>query len=106
MSWLILFVAGVFEIVWAVGLKLSGGFSRSLSTVVTLAAMGASFWLLGLALRSLPLGTAYAIWVGIGAVGATIAGAVLFQESLTPLRIASIGMVVLGIIGLKLAATS
>jgi quaternary ammonium compound-resistance protein SugE len=102
MAWLILFVAGLLEVGWAVGLKYTEGFTRPLPTFVTAAAMVASLGLLGLALRSLPLGTAYAVWTGIGATGTALLGVLLFQESADPLRLLCIGLIVAGIVGLKL----
>ncbi|MGY4492880.1 quaternary ammonium compound efflux SMR transporter SugE [Pseudomonas sp. TE3610] len=104
MPWLILFFAGLFEVGWAIGLKYTDGFSRPLPTVLTVAAMAASLGLLGLAMRDLPLGTAYAIWTGVGAVGTVIAGVVLFGESLAPMRIASVLLIITGLIGLKISA--
>jgi quaternary ammonium compound-resistance protein SugE len=101
MAWVILIVAGLFEIGWAVGLKYSEGFSRPWPTVATAAALVASMMLLGLAVRSLPLGTAYAVWTGIGTVGTAILGIVLFQEPMTALRVGFIGLIALGIFGLK-----
>ena len=106
MNWLILFLAGLLEVVWAIGLKFTDGFTRPAPSLFTLAAMAGSFYLLSVAIRSLPLSTAYAIWVGIGAVGAAIAGAVLFQESITTFKIVSLLLVVTGIIGLMLASAS
>ena len=103
MNWSILFLAGLLEVAWAIGLRHSAGFTRPLPSVLTLLAMGISFYLLGLALRTLPLGTAYAVWVGIGAVGTAIAGMLLFAEPASPLRLASLLLVVVGIAGLKLA---
>lgn len=103
MSWLLLFFAGLFEIAWAIGLKYSEGFTRLWPSVVTLSALIVSFVLLGLSLRQLPLGTAYAVWTGIGALGTVILGIMLFDESMSPMRLASIGLIVLGIIGLKLS---
>lgn len=103
MPWFILLLAGLFEIAWAIGLKYTDGFSRPLPTILTVAAMLASIALLGLAMKSLPLGTAYAIWTGIGAIGTLIAGILLFGESLAPLRLLSILLIVAGLIGLKLA---
>ncbi|SDS59030.1 quaternary ammonium compound efflux SMR transporter SugE [Pseudomonas oryzae] len=103
MSWLILLLAGLFEVGWAIGLKYSDGFSRPLPTVLTIAAMLTSIALLGLAMKSLPLGTAYAVWTGIGALGTLIAGALLFGEVLTPLRLLSILLIASGLAGLKLA---
>jgi len=104
MSWLLLFVAGLLEVVWAIGMKYTEGFTRLTPSIFTLLAMGVSFYLLSIALRTLPLGTAYAIWVGIGALGTAIAGIVLFQEAASPLKLASLLLVVAGIIGLKLAS--
>jgi len=104
MPWLILFFAGLFEVGWAIGLKYTDGFSRPLPTVLTVAAMAASLGLLGLAMRDLPLGTAYAIWTGVGAVGTVIAGVVLFGESLAPMRVASVMLIITGLIGLKISA--
>jgi quaternary ammonium compound-resistance protein SugE len=103
MAWLILLIAGLFEVAWAVGLKYTDGFSRLWPSLFTLWAMLASLWLLGIALKSLPLGTAYAVWVGIGAVGTVIMGIVLLDEPANPLRLISIGLILAGIIGLKLA---
>ena len=105
MHWWILVLAGLLEVAWAIGLKFTQGFTKPLPSVLTLAAMGASVWLLSHALRTLPLGTAYAVWVGIGAVGAAIAGMALFDESVSALKIASIACVMLGIAGLKFAAS-
>jgi quaternary ammonium compound-resistance protein SugE len=101
LAWLLLVAAGLLEIVWAISMKASHGFTKQLFTVVTLVAAALSFWLLGLALRQLPVGTAYAVWTGIGAVGATILGIVFFGESLTLARIGCIALIVLGILGLK-----
>ena len=102
MSWLYLVVAGLFETVWAVSLKYTFGFTRLWPSVVTATAMAASLYFLSLALRSLPLGTAYAVWTGIGAVGAAILGMILFGESHAPLRIVSIMLIVAGMAGLRL----
>ena len=104
MSWLILFLAGLFETVWAVGLKYTHGFSRFWPSVGTLAAMAVSVWLLSVAMRSLPVGTAYAVWTGIGAVGAVALGIVLFGEPLTLPRIACVSLIVAGLMGLKLVS--
>ncbi len=104
--WASLFVAGVFEIVWAVGLKYSEGFSRLAPSALTIAAMGVSIWFLAIAMRQLPLGTAYAIWTGIGAVGTVIAGVILFSESTDALRISCIALILLGIVGLKLTSAA
>ncbi|MCE7901858.1 MAG: quaternary ammonium compound-resistance protein SugE [Gammaproteobacteria bacterium PRO9] len=103
MPWMLLTVAGLLEIGWAVGLKYTEGFSRPLPTMLTLAAMLGSMWLLALAVRDIPLGTAYAVWTGIGAVGTAILGIVLLGEPATLVRLACIGLVVAGIGGLKLA---
>lgn len=103
MMWLVLVAAGLLEIGWALGLKYSEGFTRSWPTVLTAAAMIASLALLGVAMRSLPLGTAYAVWTGIGAVGAFIVGVVAFGESASALRIASMVLIVAGLVGLRLA---
>ncbi len=102
MAWALLFLAGLFEIGWAIGLKYSHGFTRLWPSAATLAAMALSVWLLGLALRALPLGTAYAVWTGIGTVGTAILGMVLFAEPATALRLASIALIVAGIVGLRL----
>lgn len=104
MSWTILFLAGLFEVVWAVGLKYTEGFTRLWPSVGTLAAMALSFYLLAAAMRSLPLGTAYAVWVGIGAIGTAILGIVLFNEPASAGRLVSLGLILAGIIGLKLAS--
>ena len=106
MAWIYLFLAGLLEVAWVFGLKASHGFSRPLPTLLTIACMIASFWLLALAMRTLPLGTSYAIWTGIGTLGAFIVGVVAFNESLDPLRIASVGLIVAGMAGLKLGAGS
>ncbi|HET7131123.1 MAG TPA: quaternary ammonium compound efflux SMR transporter SugE [Gammaproteobacteria bacterium] len=102
-SWLLLIAAGALETCWAIGLKYTEGFTRLWPTVGTGAALVASMALLGLAVKSLPVGTAYAVWVGIGAVGTAILGMVLLGESASVGRIASIGLIVAGIVGLKLA---
>lgn len=101
MAWAILFIAGLFETVWAIGLKYTNGFSRLWPTVGTLAAMAVSFLLLAFAMKSLPVGTAYAVWTGIGAVGAVILGVFLFGDPVTLPRILCLGLIVAGIIGLK-----
>ena len=103
MNWLILFLAGLLEIAWAIGLKYSEGFTRFWPSFWTLIAMVASMVLLAIAMKSLPVGTAYAVWVGIGAVGTVILGIVLFNESADFWRMASVGLIVAGIVGLKLA---
>jgi quaternary ammonium compound-resistance protein SugE len=102
--WLILFVAGLFEIGWAIGLKYTDGFTRPWPTVLTVASMVISVALLGVALKSLPVGTGYAVWTGIGTVGTAILGIALFGEPATVMRLACIGLIVAGIVGLKLAA--
>ncbi|SEM18743.1 quaternary ammonium compound-resistance protein SugE [Luteibacter sp. UNCMF331Sha3.1] len=104
MYWIILVVAGLFEIGWAVGLKYTEGFTRLVPSVLTGAAMVVSIVLLALAAKKLPLGTAYAVWTGIGAVGAVTLGIVLFGESAQPLRLLCVGLIVAGIVGLKLTA--
>lgn len=104
MHWLILVLAGLFEIGWAVGLKYTAGFTRLWPTVLTLLSMAISFGLLGLALKSLPLGTAYAVWVGVGAVGTTLVGMAVLGESANVGRLLSLALIVAGIVGLKLSA--
>ena len=103
MNWLILFVAGLFEMCWAVGLKYTDGFSRFWPSVATVAAMVASVVLLGIAMKTLPVGTAYAVWVGIGAVGTAILGMVLMGDAVNAGRIASLVLIVAGVVGLKLS---
>ena len=103
MAWAILIVAGLFEVGWAIGLKYTEGFTRYWPTVGTVAAMIVSLWLLGIAMKSLPVGTAYAIWVGVGAVGTAILGIVLLGESANAGRLISLALIVAGIVGLKLA---
>lgn len=105
MSWFILFIAGIFEIGWAIGLKYTDGFTRLWPTIGTVTSMIISLWLLGVALKSLPVGTAYAIWVGVGAVGTAILGMILLQEPVTSLRVLSLALIVAGIAGLKFAST-
>ncbi|NII54613.1 quaternary ammonium compound efflux SMR transporter SugE [Luteibacter sp. SG786] len=104
MYWTVLVLAGLFEIVWAVGLKYSEGFSRLLPSMLTVVAMVISIVLLAVATKKLPLGTAYAVWTGIGAVGAVTLGIVLFGESAQPWRLLCVGLILAGIIGLKLTA--
>lgn len=104
MAWLILFLAGICEIAWAIGLKYSEGFSKPLASIATLSALVISFVLLGIALRTLPLGVAYGIWVGIGAVGTAVMSIVLFGETLSLFKLASLVLIVIGIAGLKLAS--
>ena len=105
MSWIILFFAGLFEVGWAVGLKYTDGFTRPLPTVLTVAAMAISLGLLGLAMKELPLGTAYAIWTGVGAVGTVIAGIILFGESMALVRLVSVALIIAGLVGLKVSAS-
>jgi quaternary ammonium compound-resistance protein SugE len=106
MDWLLLIAAGLFEVGWAVGLKYTDGFTRLWPSAGTVAAMALSLGLLGLALRTLPLGTAYAVWTGVGTVGTALLGIVLFDESTDALRLACIGLIVAGIVGLKLVTAS
>lgn len=103
MNWFILIIAGLFEIGWAIGLKYSDGFTRLWPTVGTVISLIASIVLLGIAMRSLPVGTAYAIWVGIGAIGTAILGMILFGDSTEPLKLVSLCLIFTGIVGLKLA---
>jgi len=103
MHWLYLIVAGLLEICWAIGLKYTDGFTRPLPTVFTVGAMVASFWLLANALKVIPVGTGYALWTGIGAVGTAIAGIIIFGESRDVVRLAFIALIVMGILGLKLS---
>ncbi len=103
-SWIVLFIAGLLEVGWAIGLKYTVGFTRFWPSVGTLAAMVASVLLLGLAMKQLPVGSAYAVWVGVGAVGTVILGIVLLGESASAARLISVGFIIAGIIGLKLAA--
>lgn len=102
MAWITLFIAGLFEVGWAIGLKYTHGFTRLWPTVLTVLSMIVSLWLLGLALKTLPVGTAYAIWTGVGTVGTAILGIILFGESTAALRLACIGLIIAGILGLKL----
>ncbi len=104
MPWTLLFFAGLFEVAWAIGLKYTDGFSKLVPSVLTVAAMIASVVLLGLAMKQLPVGTAYAVWTGIGTVGTVILGIALMGDPATPLRLACLSLIVLGIAGLKLAA--
>ena len=106
MAWTILFFAGLFEVGWAVGLKYTDGFSRPWPTLATVVAMALSVWLLGIAMKSLPLGTAYAVWVGVGTIGTVMLGIVLFNEPVNALRLISVGLILAGIIGLKLATAN
>lgn len=104
MAWLLLFLAGLFETGWAVGLKYTQGFTRLVPSALTVAAMGVSFWLLATALRTLPVGTAYAVWTGIGAVGTVVFGILLFKEPVTAARLLSIALILAGIAGLRLSS--
>lgn len=103
MAWMLLIIAGLFEIGWAIGLKYTDGFTRPLPTAGTIAAMVISVWLLGIAMKTLPVGTAYSVWVGVGAAGTVILGIILFKEPANALRLASIALVIAGIVGLKVA---
>jgi quaternary ammonium compound-resistance protein SugE len=103
MSWILLIAAALFEIVWAMGLKYTEGFTRLWPTVGTVAAMIVSVVLLAMASKHLPIGTAYAVWTGIGAAGAVIFGIVLFKDPATPMHLACVGMILMGVVGLKLA---
>jgi len=104
MSWFVLILAGLFEVVWSVGLKYTDGFSRFWPSALTLVAMAISVGLLALAVKTLPLGTAYAVWTGIGTIGAVLIGILLFNESASLARLACLGCIVAGIIGLKLVS--
>lgn len=103
MNWAILVIAGLFEVGWAIGLKYTEGFTRLWPTVGTVLAMVISLGLLGIAMKSLPVGTAYAVWVGVGTVGTAILGIVLFEEQANPARLLSLAFILAGIVGLKLA---
>ena len=102
MPWILLFIAGLFETGWATAMKASNGFTRPGPTILTLVLMGISVWLLGAAMKSLPVGTAYAVWTGIGAVGAVIVGIVFMHESASLLRLGCVALIVAGIAGLRL----
>ena len=104
MAWLVLFLAGLLEVGWAVGLKYTEGFTRPLPTLLTVASMAGSLFLLGISLKSLPLGTAYAIWTGIGTLGTAALGIALLGEPMSFPRLACIALIVMGIVGLKLAS--
>ncbi len=104
MAWILLLIAGLFEVGWAIGLKYTEGFTRLWPTVGTVTAMVISLWLLGVAMKSLPVGTAYAVWVGVGAVGTAALGMMLFGEAANAGRIVSLALIVAGIVGLKLAS--
>jgi quaternary ammonium compound-resistance protein SugE len=102
MAWVVLFVAALLEVAWAIGLKYTQGFTRLWPSVITLSAMVASMYLLALAARTLPIGTAYAVWVGIGATGTAILGILLFDESADPARLVCLGLIIAGVLGLRL----
>ena len=104
MAWVFLGIAGLLEVLWAYMLKISEGLTKPVEATIAIVAMIASFWVLSLAMKELPLGTAYAVWTGIGAVGAFILGIIVLGEAATPLRIASALLILAGMIGLKLAA--
>jgi quaternary ammonium compound-resistance protein SugE len=106
MSWIYLVIAGLFECGWAIGIKYTDGFTKVVPTVLTLLAMTISFWLLSIAMKTIPVGTAYAVWTGIGTIGVAILGMILFGESKEILRILSLLLIIVGIIGLKLVHTS
>lgn len=106
MNWILLFIAGLLEVGWAIGLKYSEGFTRLWPSVLTIIAMGFSFFLLAYAMRSLPVGTAYAVWTGIGAVGTVFLGIILFGESASPARMLCVGLIIAGIVGLKFVTKS
>ncbi|MEG3765416.1 quaternary ammonium compound efflux SMR transporter SugE [Alteromonas sp. 14N.309.X.WAT.G.H12] len=103
MNWIFVFAAGILEVCWAVGLKYSDGFTKLWPSVFTVVSLTASFILLGLALKSLPVGTAYAIWVGIGALGTAVMGILLFDESSDVVKLVSLGLICAGIVGLKVS---
>ena len=104
MAWVYLVIAGLFEITWAIGLKYAEGFTKLVPSAITVVGMILSVVLLGLALRELPVGTGYAVWTGIGTVGAAILGMILFQEPATAIRLGCIALIIVGILGLKFAA--
>ncbi|NTW52648.1 MAG: quaternary ammonium compound efflux SMR transporter SugE [Chlorobiaceae bacterium] len=104
MAWIYLFIAGLFECAWAVGLKYAEGFTRPVPSILTVAAMLVSFWLLSIAMKTVPVGTAYAVWTGIGAVGVAIAGIVLFNESRELARLFCIFLIIAGVAGLRVLA--
>jgi quaternary ammonium compound-resistance protein SugE len=106
MAWVYLIIAGLFEVAWAVGMKYTEGLTRLWPSAITIVTSIASFILLAMALKTLPVGTGYAVWTGIGAVGSAIFGMILFQESSHPLRLACIGLIVIGIVGLKLTMST
>lgn len=102
MAWIILFIAGLFEVGWAVGLKFTEGFTKPVPIVLTAISLALSMGLLGWSVKTLPLGTAYAVWTGVGAVGTAIVGILLFKEPATAARLACLGLIVAGILGLKI----
>lgn len=104
MPWILLFAAGLLEIIWATAMKYSQGFTRPLPTALMVVGMVASFWLLATAMRSLPLGTAYMVWTGIGAIGSFVVGVVFLAEPVTAMRMAAAGLIVAGIVTMKLAS--
>jgi len=104
MSWLVLFIAGLFEVAWAIGLKYTEGFTRPWPTAGTIAAMVISVALLGVAMKSLPVGTAYAVWTGIGAVGTVLLGIALFGDPTSPARLVCVGLILAGIVGLRVVS--
>ncbi|WPH24175.1 quaternary ammonium compound efflux SMR transporter SugE [Variovorax paradoxus] len=106
MAWMLLLVAGLLEVGWAIGLKYTDGFTKLWPSIFTIASMVVSVVLLGIAMKSLPVGTSYAVWVGVGAVGTAILGIVLLGESAAPGRLVSLGLIVAGIVGLKLASSA
>ena len=106
MAWFYLFIAGLLEVVWAYFMKQSAGFTRLWPSVITLGAMGASFALLSVSMKTLPLGTAYTVWTGIGAVGAFIVGAIWLNEGVHPMRVAAAGLVIAGLVLMRLAPTA
>lgn len=104
MAWVFLGIAGLLEVVWAYFMKISDGFTKPVETVATIVTMGVSFWLLSLAMKELPLGTAYAVWTGIGAAGAFVVGIVVLGEAANVMRVGSVLLILAGIVGLKLAS--
>jgi len=106
MAWIYLIIAGLFECGWAIGLKYTEGFTRLMPSILTVAAMAISFWLLSTAMKTIPVGTAYAVWTGIGAVGVAIMGMILFGESRDVLRVISLVLIVSGIVGLKIGSST
>ncbi len=104
MAWIYLIIAGIFEVIWAIGLKYSHGFTKLIPSIITLGGMLVSFYLLSLATKSLPMGTAYAVWTGIGALGTVILGIFLFNEPMNMLRVTFLCLILVGILGLKLTS--